>query len=208
MIRQKSVNSVDAMEVHDEVAVTVLPAAGGAEEATKPRRGGPRTPMGKQRSRYNALRNGFFAKEAAIHSPFFSESKKEFREVLRELIRERQPQGITEMNLVEFAATQLLKLRRLQRAEQALILERHIPKDANPGPSAPTSWKEHPDLLTVFARERARIEKMRKSLPNFDDLEWIQRYETHIWRQYYRALAELERRQKERLGTPDPHKFN
>jgi hypothetical protein len=209
MIRQKCVNAVDVLDFNDEAAVLV-PAISGGEEPIKPavpRRGGPRTPTGKQRSRYNALRNGFFAKEAVIVSPFFSESKKEFREILRELVRERQPEGITEMTLVEFVATQYLKLRRLRRVEQALILERHTPTVGNPKPQ-PYNPSVGNETQTLLQKELGRIEKMRRSLPTFDDLEWLHCCESHILRELYRALSELERRQKQRRGNRDPEKLN
>ena len=52
--------------------------------------------------------------------------------------------------------------------------------------------------------ERARINALKKSLPNFDDFEWLQQTEGHILRHYYRASAELERLQRMRLRLSPP----
>jgi hypothetical protein len=182
------------------------------------RRGGPRTPAGKQRSRYNALKNGFFANEAVIEAPFYRESRKEYRRLLQAYMADKQPIGIAEMHQVELAVMHLVSYERLKRVEQALILERHTPlpkKDISDSnemlrellrgkPASQAQRSEVDEAEALLAKERARIDKLRKSLPSFDDVEWLHRCESHILRQYYRALYELERLQSLRLGRPSP----
>jgi hypothetical protein len=55
-----------------------------------------------------------------------------------------------------------------------------------------------------FVRERARVEKYRREhlLPDTESLEKIQRYESHLSRQFHRDLHELQRLQAMRQGHP------
>jgi len=52
--------------------------------------------------------------------------------------------------------------------------------------------------------EQRRVAKLKKTLPHPSGLEWLQKCEAHILRHYYRALAELERLQRMRLGDKVP----
>ena len=201
------------------------------------RGGGAKTAQGKRRSKYNALRWGFFAGEGAIETPFYRESKREYRRLFREFMENLDPRGAVERVQVEIMAMQLLNYRRLKNVEQALILERHTPlptnADATVAELAIQEWAQQQEgrgnsescppgrvdeasqLLTRMKKklaeedarrraERARIDVLRKSLPNPDDFDWVQQCEGHILRQYYRAGAELERLQRMRLRLPLP----
>jgi len=188
------------------------------------RRGGPRTPAGKERSKYNAFKHGFFAEESVIDTPFYQDSK-EYRRLLREYIRDKEPVGITQMHQVEILAEQHLNSERLSRVWEAFIAERHTPMPRNDlgglnkqlqdlilknvtspaqGSSVIEETVRQKTEDAAMKAKRIRIDAMRKSLPSFDDLESLQRFEAHIMRQYNRALYELERLQNLARGVPVP----
>lgn len=83
----------------------------------KPRRGGPRTPIGKQRASRNSLRHGIFARDLVIGE----ESFEEYEELLRGFLDSLQPVGQVEELLVEKLAVYTWRHRRLLRAEAAEI---------------------------------------------------------------------------------------
>jgi len=53
---------------------------------------GPRTPQGKQRSKYNALKHGFYSKAPLLKD----ESRARFQSLLQELLEYHRPEGSTE----------------------------------------------------------------------------------------------------------------
>src|SRR5882672_4228540 len=58
---------------------------------------GPRTPQGKQRSKYNARKHGLFSKAVLLKG----ESRAEYESLLNGLMEDFQPQGKLETVLVE-----------------------------------------------------------------------------------------------------------
>jgi hypothetical protein len=93
--------------------VTVL------ESETRPRRRatGPRTAIGKRRSRLNAQTHGIFSKGRLVGD----ESSREFRFLLEGLLDDLKPEGTLERVLVDQLATILWRRRRVLRAEAAEI---------------------------------------------------------------------------------------
>jgi hypothetical protein len=93
--------------------------AGGKHTFDRGARGatGPRTVHGKQRSRYNAIKSGIFAKFVLLEH----ESPAEYESVLNGLREDFQPQGTLETLLVENLAVLTWRKRRLLRAEAAEI---------------------------------------------------------------------------------------
>jgi hypothetical protein len=80
---------------------------------------GPRTQLGKQRTRYNAVKHGLFAKVVLLsHEP-----RSEFNALLYGLHESLKPQGVLEQTLVEKLATVLWRYRRLLQAESAEVLK-------------------------------------------------------------------------------------
>lgn len=75
---------------------------------------GPTTPEGKQASRFNALRHGLRAKEIIIPG---QEDPAEFEAILRELYEDWEPEGHTELHMVEQIGLAEWRLRRVHRAE-------------------------------------------------------------------------------------------
>ena len=78
---------------------------------------GPRTPEGKQRSKYNALKHGIFSKSVLLKG----ESASEFNSLLNGLRNDFRPEGALEEILVEKLASLLWRYRRLLIAEGAEI---------------------------------------------------------------------------------------
>ena len=78
---------------------------------------GPRTPSGKRRSRYNAVKSGIFAKVVLLEG----ESPAEYGSLLKGLREDLQPQGTLESVLVENLAILLWRRRRFLKAEGAEI---------------------------------------------------------------------------------------
>jgi hypothetical protein len=77
----------------------------------------PRTPSGKRRSRYNAVKSGIFAKVVLLEG----ESPAEYGSLLKGLREDLKPQGTLEAALVENLASLLWRKRRYLRAEVAEI---------------------------------------------------------------------------------------
>jgi hypothetical protein len=80
-------------------------------------RGGPRTPMGKERSRQNAVKHGILARTAVLDG----ESYVQFDSLLRGLRTDFQPSGTLENLLVEKLASLVWRYRRLLVTERAEI---------------------------------------------------------------------------------------
>jgi hypothetical protein len=78
---------------------------------------GPRTPQGKQRSKFNALKHGLQSKAVLLQD----ESRAEYGSLLTGLREDLQPQGKLEAVLVENLAALLWRKRRLIQVESAEI---------------------------------------------------------------------------------------
>ena len=90
----------------------------GASEAVR-KGAGPRTKMGKERAKYNALKHGLFAKVVLLsHEP-----RAQFDALLLGLRNDLRPYGVLEDALVEKLATILWRYRRLLQAESAEVLK-------------------------------------------------------------------------------------
>jgi len=95
-----------------DVASSKRSVTSGARGAT-----GPRTTQGKQRSRYNAIKRGIFAKDVLLSH----ESAAEFESLIKGYREDFQPQGMHETLLVENLATIVWRRKRLLQAEAAEI---------------------------------------------------------------------------------------
>src|SRR5713101_3713054 len=78
---------------------------------------GPRTPQGKERSKFNARKHGLFSKAVLLQD----ESRTEYDALLNGLVENFQPQGKLEIVLVENLASLLWRKRRLLQVETAEI---------------------------------------------------------------------------------------
>jgi hypothetical protein len=149
----------------------------------KSRRGGPRTPQGKARSRLNAVKSGIFAKLVLTSEPF-REREADFHELLAELRKSIQPQDSFEEVLVENLTLQLFRLARFFEADAvtAPVLFRIVHE------------KMSSDLLDSPLPGAPREEPFCAGKLPAADL--LMRYESAIWRQIDRIVGQLERWKK------------
>ena len=92
-------------------------ASEGSHSLPARRATGPRTPEGKQRSKYNALKHGIFSSIVLLKD----ESRSEFNSLLNRLRNDLRPEGALEELLVEKLAALAWRQRRLLLAESAEI---------------------------------------------------------------------------------------
>ena len=107
---------------------------------------GPRTPAGKARVKFNALKHGLLAKSVILPIRSRSEKRSHFDALLAQLIDELKPVGILEDMLVEKIAVSYWRLRRALRAEAGEICDnirdfRRYPYPIDP---RPTILAQHP----------------------------------------------------------------
>ena len=76
---------------------------------------GPRTPEGKERAKFNALRHGLLARSVVVPTRDGPENRKQFERLLTQLRDKLNPDGILEEMLVEKIAVAYWRLRRALR---------------------------------------------------------------------------------------------
>ena len=167
---------------------------------------GPRTPQGKDASRWNALQHGVLAK-AVIPMPLEDyESRSEFDALLAALVDDLVPASPLEEMLVERIATCYWRLARILRAEGAAIVTR---QDARiRGAALPTlgellsrtgAYKSPPsradrlDNLTNALTDKARL----RALMVEDDPKWREATDQELSAAAQKLLAELQRPARE-----------
>jgi len=137
---------------------------------------GPRTPEGKARVKWNALKHGLLARSVVVPLKGGPENRRQFKALLEQLHEELQPVGMIEEMLVEQIAVAYWRRRRALRAEAGEITD-------NVSDWRRYRWETHPGTLV---------------LPSKGDIYKIMRYETAIDRQLHRAVNQLERLQNRR----------
>ena len=137
---------------------------------------GPRTPEGKARVKWNALKHGLLARSVVVPLKGGPENRRQFRALLEQLHEELQPVGMIEEMLVEQIAVAYWRRRRALRAEAGEITDKVSDWRRY-------RWETHPGTLV---------------LPSKGDIYKIMRYETAIDRQLHRAVNQLERLQNRR----------
>ena len=145
---------------------------------------GPHTEEGKARVSLNALKHGLLARDAVLPS----EDPAEFDRQLRELEHDLRPENSLEFELVRQIADAQWRMRRLVRIETAFLSaaldaqrqheEIFHPDDIQPGREGETQ------LLGAGLLGRTQA------------LLHLARYDAHLSRRYYRAIAELGRLRK------------
>lgn len=170
---------------------------------------GPKTPQGKAVSKLNAMKHGILGQDFVNHAPGSPESAGSFNLLLKELIREHQPVGVTERLLVERIAICMWRLRRAYRAEKQALQD--AANEAKSNPIQPkiryirvVSSCEHcrnsdsdddsPNLLTSTPpySQTSTLPDPPPNLPAGRQLDKILKYETTIERQLYRAIHQLQ----------------
>ena len=147
---------------------------------------GPRTESGKKISSKNALKLGFFARELKTLHMSCEEDRQEFERLFESLIDSWEPVGQSELIQIELMAIALHQYKCLLRLER--VRRANFRTDILDG------------VLGNSREDDPKLEAWRHELPHLDDLEKFQRCETHILRNYYRAMCELQRLQEMRLG--------
>ena len=145
---------------------------------------GPRTEEGKARVSLNALKHGLLARDAVLPE----EDPAEFDRQLRDLERDLRPENSLECELVRQIADAQWRMRRLVRIETAFLsaaidAQRQHEEIFHPGDIQPGREGESQLLgAGLLGRTQALLH--------------LARYDAHLSRRYYRAIAELGRLRK------------
>ena len=145
---------------------------------------GPRTEEGKARVSLNALKHGLLARDAVLPS----EDPAEFDRQLRELENDLRPENSLEFELVRQIADAQWRMRRLVRIETAFL---------SGAIEAQRSHEEifHPDNIQPGREGESQL-LGAGLLGRTQALLHLARYDAHLSRRYYRAIAELGRLRK------------
>lgn len=110
-----------------------------SERVPTRRSGGPRTRRGKNASSKNAIKHGFFSKDAISAYRLDQESKHEYSRLRKGLFADWKPVGASEEIQVELILGHLVHYRSFLRFRRALVLA-----------------KTTPDLELLYERTRGR----------------------------------------------------
>ena len=144
---------------------------------------GPRTPKGKARVKWNALKHGLLARSVVVPLKGGPENRGQFKALLERLHEELQPVGMLEEMLVEQIAVDYWRRRRALRAEASEITEN----------------------VRDWRRYRSEFHPATLALPSKTDIYKIVRYETAVERRLHRAINQLQRLQNRRqCNIPPP----
>src|SRR6266852_6271858 len=144
-------------------------------------------------TRFNATKHGLLS--AGISELDDADG---FRSVLRDLTREKDPQGPLETFLVESAALDIVRLRRARRLEAEYITEVLNPPVREPGVRENLDRLDEGALVDPGLPATMHYEGVQRLVNTF------QRYETAIALRLSRTLHELERVQRMRNGEQVP----
>jgi hypothetical protein len=147
---------------------------------------GPVTPEGKARSSRNAVKHGLTAKYHVIAD----EDQQEFNQLLNAFLHDHQPEGQTELDLVQAMAVASWRLRRVRAMETGLF-NRGLAEAKDRLKRAFDRLQPHERKACVFSYDT-------------DEFATLARYEGRIERSFYRALHELQRLQAARSGRRVP----
>jgi hypothetical protein len=170
---------------------------------------GPRTPQGKERSKFNARKHGLFSKAVLLKD----ESRAEYDALLNGLMEDFCPQGKLETVLVENLAVLIWRKRRLIQVESAQISNRiakgladgeddkNITVRFNVMGSSPEEYPV-PDPKASTETQKPKFNAAATRIPSQEASDRLIRYEAHLSREFDRTLSQLERLQRIRKGQP------
>jgi hypothetical protein len=180
---QRADEQVLAWEKED-IAQNPPPTTNTTSSACTRRRGGPRTKVGKTRSRLNAVSHGLTATGLTELDDY-----DEFTSLVQRLMEEKSPVGDLEKFLVHRIAFHILRLQRAGRLEAEFIRgELHPPLKERPFDRVGEVVVEPGLPPAIGALGAANL------------VTTYQRYETALENKLYRAVHELERQQRTRRG--------
>lgn len=155
------------------------------EQRITARRGGPKTPTGKATASQNAIQHGITSGAPVVFAA--GETVEGWEQHRVAIVASLDPVGALESALAERVALLVWRLARCWRAETALIarqIDKRLKWDFDGMMGTPTD----PAELSI-------------PVPNEDH---VSRYETHISRQLWSTLHELEAMQRRRQGDAQP----
>jgi hypothetical protein len=144
---------------------------------------GPRTPEGKEASKYNNLRHGLASPLTVL--PF--EDQNEYNELYASFCEEHAPAGPSEEALVKQIADAQWKLRRIEKLEHHVFTA--MLETAETEASA--------DPFAAIAKSLLGPGKHQQALNS------LARYQSSLNRQFLQSLQELRRIQKDRKGAEE-----
>ncbi|MEW5994450.1 MAG: hypothetical protein AB1744_08635, partial [Candidatus Zixiibacteriota bacterium] len=153
---------------------------------------GPKTPEGKNKVKWNALKHGLLAKAVILPKSDMCENRAEFESLLRQLRKELKPVGILEEMLTEKIAVGYWRLRRAVKAEAGEITKGLL------------HWDQLPCQPRYLKEDRYKwdLPKSSRMLPSSAASDKIVRYETAIERRIHKAIEQLQHLQKRRRRKP------
>jgi hypothetical protein len=140
-------------------------------------------PKNTSLTKLNALKHGILSKEVLLKG----EKKSDLEELGRKLRQELSPQGELELFLVDRIVSSIWRLKRALRIESTLM-----------------SYEYDQGLNDKWNNQTGDERYASKRMVVGKDSQILQRYETTIERQIYRALHELIRLQSARKGETPP----
>jgi hypothetical protein len=159
---------------------------------------GPRTPEGKEKSRWNALEHGLLAQEAVIPYGPAQEDDAEMEHLLVALRDDLQPCGALEEILVEQIAVCYWRLRRVLRAENG-----EIRRDTD---DAPRSFRLQLTTQAMLASEKGMEQpsQLRANTYGINALlAYLEHLETEVAANKALSNASLRKIEKYFSGGPD-----
>jgi hypothetical protein len=178
--------------------VDLSPQKLAAQRANAQKSTGPRSSDGIAAVRLNAIKHGFFARDAVNLELDGPARIEEFNSLLEALLEEFQPESARERILVDDVAACLWRMRRILRYECRETWSEEDAERRNSVAERPSD-----NILTSmgYDKRRARLRrgrKLRRSgldafvMPVYGDVDTIVRFERMVKRNLYRALDALE----------------
>lgn len=187
---------------------------------------GPRTPAGRDASRWNALRHGLRAELAVLPD----EDPADYDAFQQALVDELQPAGELEAILVGRIVSLAWRLGRAGRVEAGLFRRNHFGRQVQRARETAKSHEESASEVIFAEMDRTTVtdeEAHRRALRKVEEAEALRdaasnstsaafqrdstdtfsklaRYETSLERSFYKALHELQRLQAARTGGTVP----
>lgn len=168
---------------------------------------GPRTPQGKERSKFNARKHGLFSKAVLLQD----ELRAEYDVLLNGLMEDFQPEGKLETVLVENLAAVLWRKRRLLQVETARISNRIEDDDGSEpinilvqfvGADSSLDRDEAPGPMPITEAQKPKPNSASARIPSQETSDRLIRCEAHLSREFDKTLNQLERLQRMRKGQP------
>ena len=169
---------------------------------------GPKTVSGKTRSSRNSWRHGILSGQVPVLTGVGEENVQRFDDLLADLRKELQPDGILEDLQVQEIAIAYWRLTRVYRCEVGSVSKNlqlsEDPDDLVLGLLNGNRGSEDATIQVNTMRFPQSSANLAACLPDPADTDRIIRYEATIQRGLNRNLSRLERMQRQRRGEAIP----